>query len=73
LADFAADAMPDPESQTGRAEVLSQLYREVLGAQRSALIAERDGGHIEEEAARAMRKRLDLQEVAVSARLDRRI
>ncbi|MFG1933909.1 cation:proton antiporter [Mycobacterium sp. NPDC048908] len=68
-----ADEMPDPESHTWRAEVFSQLYRDVLAAQRSALIAERDGGRIEEEAARAMLERLDLQEAGVSARLDSRI
>jgi CPA1 family monovalent cation:H+ antiporter len=67
-----ADEMPDPESHTRRAEVFSQLYREVLAAQRSALIAERDAGRIEEEAARAMLERLDLQEAGVSARLDSR-
>jgi CPA1 family monovalent cation:H+ antiporter len=67
-----ADEMPDPESHTLRAEVFSQLYREVLSAQRVALIAERDEGRIEEEAARAMLERLDLQEAAVSARLESR-
>ena len=67
-----ADEMPDPESHTLRAEVFSHLYREVLSAQRAALIAERDEGRIEEEAARAMLERLDLQEAAVSARLESR-
>ena len=67
-----ADEMPDPESHTLRAEVFSSLYREVLAAQRSALIAERDAGGIEDEAARAMLERLDLQEAGVSARLESR-
>ncbi|HET7665912.1 MAG TPA: sodium:proton antiporter [Mycobacterium sp.] len=67
-----ADEMPDPQSHTLRAEVFSQLYREVLSAQRIALIAERAAGGIEEEAARAMLERLDLQEAAVSARLESR-
>jgi monovalent cation/hydrogen antiporter len=67
-----ADEMPDPESHTLRAEVFSQLYREVLSAQRAALIAERDEGRIEDEAARAMLERLDLQEAGVSARLESR-
>jgi CPA1 family monovalent cation:H+ antiporter len=67
-----ADEMPDPESHTLRAEVFSRLYREVLCAQRSALIAERDAGRIEDEAVRAMLGRLDLQEAGVSARLDSR-
>jgi monovalent cation/hydrogen antiporter len=44
----------------------------VLRAQRAALIAERDDGHIEDEAARAMLERLDLQEAGVSARLESR-
>jgi CPA1 family monovalent cation:H+ antiporter len=43
----------------------------VLRAQRAALIAERDDGHIEDEAARAMLERLD-QEAGVSARLESR-
>jgi CPA1 family monovalent cation:H+ antiporter len=64
--------MPDPESHTLRAEVFSQLYREVLSAQRAALIAERDDGRIEDEAARAMLERLDLQEAGVSSRLESR-
>jgi CPA1 family monovalent cation:H+ antiporter len=67
-----ADEMPDPESHTLRAEVFASLYREVLSAQRTALIAERDGGGIEDEAARAMLERLDLQEAGVSARLESR-
>ncbi|MDT5234482.1 MAG: monovalent cation/hydrogen antiporter [Mycobacterium sp.] len=67
-----ADEMPDPESHTLRAEVFSTLYREVLSAQRTALIAERDAGAIEDEAARAMLERLDLQEAGVSARLESR-
>lgn len=68
-----ADEMPDPESHTPRAEVFSQLYRDVLCAQRNALIAERDAGRIEDEAVRAMLERLDLQEAGVSARLESRI
>jgi len=67
-----ADEMPDPESHTLRAEVFSHLYREVLSAQRAALIAERDAGRIEDEAARAMLERLDLQEAGVSSRLESR-
>jgi len=67
-----ADEMPDPEAHTPRAEVFAALYRDVLVAQRAALIAERDDGRIEDEAARAMLERLDLQEAGVSARLDSR-
>ena len=67
-----ADEMPDPEAPTKRAEVFSRLYRDVLRAQREALIVERDEGRIEDEAARAMLERLDLQEAGVSARLDAR-
>jgi Na+/H+ antiporter len=67
-----ADEMPDPESHTLRAEVFSKLYREVLAAQRVSLIAERDAGRIEDEAARAMLERLDLQEAGVSSRLESR-
>ena len=67
-----ADEMPDPEAHTKRAEVFATLYRDVLAAQRAALIAERDEGRIEDEAARAMLDRLDLQEAGVSARLESR-
>ena len=67
-----ADEMPDPEAHTKRSEVFAALYRDVLVAQRTALIAERDAGRIEDEAARAMLERLDLQEAGVSARLESR-
>jgi NhaP-type Na+/H+ or K+/H+ antiporter len=67
-----ADEMPDPESHTLRAAVFSTLYREVLSAQRAALIAERDAGRVGDEAVRAMLERLDLQEAGVSARLESR-
>ena len=67
-----ADEMPDPDAHTKLAEVFSRVYRDVLAAQRAALIAERDTGHIEDEAVRAMLERLDLQEAGVSARLDSR-
>ena len=68
-----ADEMPDPEAHTLRAEVFSALYREVLSAQRAALIADRDVGLIDDEAVRAMLERLDLQEAGVSARLESRL
>ena len=67
-----ADEMPDPEAHTRRAEVFARLYRDVLSAQRAALIEERDTGQIDDEAVRAMLERLDLQEAGVSARLDSR-
>jgi len=67
-----ADEMPDPEAHTKRALVFSSLYRDVLAAQRSALISERDAGRIEDEAVRAMLERLDLQEAGVSSRLESR-
>lgn len=67
------DEMPDPEAPTKRAKVYSALYRDVLAAQRAALITERDEGRIEDEAVRAMLERLDLQEAGVSARLESRL
>lgn len=67
-----ADEMPDPEAHTLRAEVFAALYRDVLTAQRASLIAERDGGRIDDEAVRAMLERLDLQEAGVTARLESR-
>ena len=68
-----ADEMPDPEAHTLRAEVFAALYRDVLVAQRAALIGERDAGRIDDEAVRAMLERLDLQEAGVSARLESRL
>ncbi len=68
-----ADEMPDPEAHTLRAEVFSGLYRDVLAAQRAALIDRRDTGHIDDEAVRAMLERLDLQEAGVTARLESRL
>ncbi|MCV7431473.1 cation:proton antiporter [Mycolicibacterium bacteremicum] len=68
-----ADEMPDPGAQTKRAEVFSSMYLSVLGAQRAALITERDEGRIEDEAVRAMLERLDLQEASVTARLESRL
>ena len=67
-----ADHMPDPDEHTLRAEVFSALYRDVLVAQRAALIAERDAGSVDDEAVRAMLGRLDLQEAGVTARLESR-
>ena len=67
-----ADQMPDPEARTLRAEVFSGLYRDVLAAQRAALISERDAGNIDDEAVRAMLERLDLQEAGVTSRLESR-
>jgi CPA1 family monovalent cation:H+ antiporter len=68
-----ADEMPDPETHTLRAEVFATLYRDVLAAQRAALISERDAGQIDEEAVRAMLGRLDLQEATVTARMESRL
>ncbi|GFG51048.1 sodium:proton exchanger [Mycolicibacterium agri] len=68
-----ADEMPDPEAHTKRSAAFTALYRDVLAAQRAALIAERDEGRIEDEAVRAMLERLDLQEAGVSARLESRL
>ena len=67
-----SDEMPDPEAHTLRAEVFAKLYRDVLAAQRAALIGERDSGNVDDEAVRAMLERLDLQEAGVSARLESR-
>ncbi|MGV9803493.1 cation:proton antiporter, partial [Mycobacterium sp. NPDC003449] len=67
------DEMPDPEAPIKRAAAFSAIFREVLAAQRSALIAERDSGRIEDEAVRTMLERLDLQEAGVSARLESRL
>ena len=67
-----ADEMPDPSRTRYAPRCSRSLYRDVLSAQRTALIAERDAGRIEDEAARAMLERLDLQEAGVSSRLESR-
>ncbi len=67
-----ADEMPDPDEHTPTAEAFSKVYRDVLTAQRTALIEQRDAGNIDDEAARAMLERLDLQEAGVTARLESR-
>lgn len=67
------DEMPDPEEHTARAEAFSAAYREVLRAQRAALVAARDRSLVADEAVRAMLERLDLQEAGVSARLESRL
>lgn len=68
-----ADEMPDPEAQTARSVAFAALYRSVLQAQRQSLVENRDEGAVEDEAVRAMLERLDLQEAALSARLESRL
>lgn len=62
--------MPDPEPRTSSAKVFSGVFRDVLAAQRTALIRERDAANIDEEVVRPMLERLDLQEAGVAARLE---
>lgn len=68
-----AEEMPDPEAHTLRAETFAALYRDVLAAQREALVARREEGVVDDEAVRAMLERLDLQEAGLSARLESRL
>lgn len=68
-----ADEMPDRGVHTMRAVTFGRLYRDVLSAQRAALIDERDAGRIDDEAVRTMLERLDYQEAGVSARLQSRL
>ncbi len=68
-----AEEMPDPETHTLRAETFAALYRDVLAAQREALVDKRESGAVDDEAVRAMLERLDLQEAGLSARLDARL
>jgi len=67
------DELPDRGSHTLRAVTFSRLYRDVLSAQRAALIYERDAGRLDDDAVRMMLERLDLQEAGVSARLQSRL
>ncbi|TYQ02045.1 UNVERIFIED_ORG: CPA1 family monovalent cation:H+ antiporter [Gordonia westfalica J30] len=68
-----ADEMPDPEAHTARNDAFAALYRNVLDAQRQSLVENRDEGAVEDEAVRVMLDRLDLQEAALSARLESRL
>lgn len=68
-----ADHLPDPDARSRQAQVFSALYRDVLTAQRAALISERDAGRIDEDAVRSMLERLDLKQAGVSARLESRL
>ncbi|MCH9710147.1 MAG: sodium:proton antiporter [Actinomycetia bacterium] len=67
------DELPDRGAHTLRAVTFTRLYRDVLSAQRAALIYERDAGRIDDDAVRTMLERLDLQEAGVSARLQSRL
>ena len=67
---LTAALFPLSEADTGR-RILP--YRDVLAAQRAALISERDAGNIDDEAVRAMLGRLDLQEASVTARMESRL
>ena len=68
-----AEEMPDPEKHNRRTDAFIGLYRDVLAAQRAALVIDRDEGKIEDEAVRAMLERLDLQEASLSARMESRL
>lgn len=68
-----ADEMPDRAAHTLRAETFTRLYRDVLSAQRAALVEERDAGRVDDDAVRRVLERLDLQEAGVSARLESRL
>jgi monovalent cation/hydrogen antiporter len=68
-----ADEMRDRQAHRLRGAIYARLYRDVLSAQRRALIDERDAGLVDDEAVRAMLERLDLQEAGVSVRLESRL
>ena len=68
-----ADEMRDRQAHKLRAEIYARLYRDVLSAQRAALVEERDAGRVDDDAVRRMLERLDLQEAGVSARLESRL
>ncbi|MGV9825071.1 cation:proton antiporter [Gordonia sp. NPDC003429] len=67
-----AEEMPDPEAHTARTDAFAGLYRDVLQAQRDALVDRRDAGEVDDEVVRGMLERLDLQEAGLSARLESR-
>ena len=67
-----ADTTPSPDLDAKHAALASSLYRQVLASQRVALITQRDAGTLDDEIVRAMLERLDLEEAAVTARLNSR-
>ena len=68
-----ADETEDHEERIAAAGALfDTLRRNVLGAQRSALVAARDAGELDDEILRAVLSGLDVEEAAAEARIERR-
>ncbi len=70
-ADAARD--PDPGSTSAYGEAFGTLYREVLQAQRNAVVDERDANRLDDDAAREFLEQLDYQEAAIVSRLGYRL
>jgi CPA1 family monovalent cation:H+ antiporter len=67
-----AERAPDPtEGEFGQA--FGALYRRVLQAQRTAVVAERDANKLDDDAAREFLEQLDYQEAAIVSRLGNRL
>lgn len=68
-----ADETEDHEERIAAAGALfDTLRRNVLGAQRDALVAARDSGELDDEILRAVLDGLDVEEAAAEARIERR-
>ncbi|MGA1838889.1 Na+/H+ antiporter [Herbiconiux sp. 11R-BC] len=70
-ADAARD--PDPDATSAYGEAFGTLYREVLQAQRNAVVDERDANRLDDDAAREFLEQLDYQEAAIVSRLGYRL
>ncbi|MGD8167477.1 Na+/H+ antiporter [Herbiconiux sp. P16] len=67
-----AERAPDPTAgEFGQA--FGALYRRVLQAQRTAVVAERDKNNLDDDAAREFLEQLDYQEAAIVSRLGNRL
>ncbi|WP_382304109.1 Na+/H+ antiporter [Herbiconiux sp. UC225_62] len=67
-----AERAPDPtQGEFGKA--FGSLYRRVLQAQRTAVVAERDANKLDDDAARDFLEQLDYQEAAIVSRLGNRL
>jgi CPA1 family monovalent cation:H+ antiporter len=70
----SSDAERAPDPTTGEfGTTFAALYRRVLQAQRNAVVAERDGGTLDDDAAREFLEQLDYQEAAIVSRLGNRL
>jgi len=69
----ASEAASDPRADGAAGQALSDLAREVMAAQRAALVAAIRTGEVDDEAARELLDEVDLQEAAIASRFRPRL